>query len=376
MERDHIRQQLRCAALILTLPLALALLILALTGTQRLCARPSQAESAPPRQGKTLPGPRLAGFALSPYFEQPELGMRFPKLVDEIAETGASDISLVVHWGQEDIYSVEIAPDPKETRSDALLLSLMARARARGLRVLLFPILWLRKQAIGAWRGTLQPRDERRWWESYRRFILHYAALAERGGAGLLSVGSELSSMESREREWRALIRATRAKFSGELIYSANWDHYHEVTFWSALDRIGFTGYYVLSETTTPSLAALTDRWKQIRRRIERWPGRGGRPVVLTELGYPSIDGAAMRPWDYTGDRPVDLEEQRLCFEAFSAAWAESSLLDGVYFWNWWGPGGVDDRWYTLKGKPALKTTLSFLERFQSAGRRQRAEGE
>ena len=356
-----------CSLSWLPLLAALSLTPRGLRGVEPARAEPATAPAVSTADEAPRPLPRrLSGFAMSPYFERPSEGLRFLELIDELAETGARDISLTVHWSQQNISSTEIAPDPRETRSDALILSLMRRARARGLRVMLFPILWLQEQAIGAWRGTIRPSDEARWWASYRRFIFHYAQLAARGGAQLFSVGSELSSMEGREQRWRQLIAEVRERFSGELIYSANWDHYHEVTFWSALDRIGFTGYYILSEHAQPTLSQLRARWEGIRQRIEAWPGRGGRPVVFTEVGYPSIDGASMRPWDYTGDRPVDLEEQRLCFEAFRQVWSQSPILDGVYFWNWWGPGGPNDRWYTLRGKPALATVQRFLNEFQS----------
>lgn len=58
-------------------------------------------------------------------------------------------------------------------------------ARERGLRTLLKPHIWLRHAGDGAWRGDIAMETEedwRRWFESYRRLALHYAALAERLG--------------------------------------------------------------------------------------------------------------------------------------------------------------------------------------------------
>ncbi len=307
------------------------------------------------------PATPIHGMALAPYFERDDL--KFDTMVDEIAQTGATHLSLVVSWGQKDVRASEIGPHPDETRPDALVRRLVRRARARKLKVLLFPILWVEQRAVGAWRGTLKPDDPEAWWRSYRRFVLHYARLAAEEGAELYSIGSELASLEGEAKRWRALAEEVRRVFPGRLVYSANWDHYEEVGFWDVVDLVGLTGYYRLTESHDPSQEELTKAWGAIRERLLGFHARVGKPLLFTELGYPSIDGAARSPWDYTGDRPVDTEEQRRCFEAFYATWEAEPALAGVFFWNWFGPGGLDDRWYTLKGKPAEAVVRRWYSR-------------
>jgi len=84
-----------------------------------------------------------------------------------------------------------------------------------------------------------------------------------------------------------------------------------------------------------------------------RWAKRIKRPLIFTEGGYPSADGGAVHPWDYTVNAPPDLEEQRRAFEAFVQTWDGVPQLGGVFFWDWYGDGGPTDTRYTPRGKPA-----------------------
>jgi hypothetical protein len=73
---------------------------------------------------------------------------------------------------------------------------------------------------------------------------------------------------------------------------------------------------------------------------------------MITEVGWPSVDGGAVHPWDYTADGAVDVEEQRRAYRAFARAWGGTALA-GVFFWEWSGAGGAADRGYTPRDKPA-----------------------
>ncbi|MCB9547841.1 MAG: hypothetical protein H6706_18630 [Myxococcales bacterium] len=303
----------------------------------------------------------IDGIALSPHYENPAEGLTFDQMVDEIAAEGASHLSVVVQWAQPDVTATTLAPHPKESQPDRVIRRLIRRAHGRGLKVMVFPIIWVEAREVGEWRGTLAPVSPEAWWRSYGAFILHYARLAAEERAEVFSVGSELASMEADEAHWRALIADVRGVFGGQLLYSANWDHYVDVPFWDALDFVGLTAYYTLTDSHDPSEADLTAAWQRIRGDIMPFIEKVGRPLVFTELGYVSQDGVASAPWDYTRERPVDLEEQRRCFAAFAAAWQDEPALGGVFFWNWWGPGGPTDRWYTLKGKPALEVVRAWL---------------
>jgi hypothetical protein len=280
-------------------------------------------------------------------------------LLDEIAATGATDVQVVLRWAQPDPFSAQIAPEPGLSVSDSQVRWVVAAARSRGLRVMLLPILHLSARPNGAWRGSIAPTDRAAWWLAYRKFVLHHAQLATDVGAVDFAVGSELVSMERDEDQWRALIGSTRKVFAGTLTYSANWDHFEPLRFADALDVLGVTAYCPLvsrrmgAAALDPSQARLEAGWRGFRARVRAWSNRVGRPVVITEVGWPAQDHAALRPWDYTGEGPARPELQARLYRAFYAVWQADAHLAGVYFWNWFGEGGPEDRGYSPRGRAA-----------------------
>ncbi len=295
--------------------------------------------------------PFMKGIALGLYFENE--GLRFETMVDEIKAAGATHIELVVQWVQQDLHSTDLGPDRLETTPDARLREVIRHARGRGLQVVLLPIVHLRMRAQGEWRGKLAPHDWNAWWKAYRAFIGHYAKLAQDEGVAVLSVGSELVTTEAMYARWQRVIGEVKAVFEGKLLYSANWDHYEPVSFWDLVDYAGLTGYYKLTDNPAATVDELTTAWTAVRAELRNFHAKVRRPLVFTELGYPSQDGAASHPWDYTTGKAVDLEEQRRCYEAVRRVWQGERMLGGLFWWNWFGYGGPDSAYYTPNKKPA-----------------------
>jgi hypothetical protein len=258
----------------------------------------------------------------------------------------------VVTWAQKDIRSVSIRPG-EVTVEDAVLARAIRGAHRRGLQVLVFPILTVEETHPGQWRGTIAPASVAAWWLDYETFILHYARIAAAGDAEAFLVGSELASTEAWRGRWFHLISRVERGFHGALAYSANWDHYRGVSFWNRVDAIGISGYFELTDDRDAGVVPLTRAWIAARKRLVAFARARGKPLWLTEVGYTSRDGAATRPWDYTLDTPVDLEEQRRCYRALALSWGGVRELGGVFLWNWTGDGGPADRGYTARGKPA-----------------------
>lgn len=269
--------------------------------------------------------------------------------LDELVGLGATDVAVVVAWSQTDVRAVTVRPGPVD---DAVVRGALAAAADRGLRTTVFPILQLDRVRPGEWRGTLAPADVDTWWTSYERFIVHHADLAAAGGAAALVIGSELGSTEAWRDRWYHLISRVERRYRGDLLYSANWDHYQHVSFWDRLDAVGVTGYFELTRDAAAGVGELTVAWDRARERLVAFARARGLPLWLTEVGYPSVDGGAVWPWDYTRKGAVDLEEQRRGFAALARAWAGQPLA-GLFVWEWSGDGGAGDRGYTPRGKPA-----------------------
>ena len=315
------------------------------------------------------PPPTQRGVALGLFASDPAYD--YGPLLAEIKATGATDVLISVVWAQPRIDSAHIRRSDLPstlTAADATVLRTLLQARKQGLRVTLFPIVRLEQHTAKEWRGRIAPTaGVDAWFSSYGEFMNVMADLATRGGAARLSVGSEFLSLEHHESKWRALIVEVRQRFSGGLLYSANWDHYERVPFWDALDEIGVTAYFELASDphsvgvgvgvgvgvdVAVADAQMRAAWEGPRRELLAFAQRVGKPLVVSEVGYPSRSTAAWHPWDETASGDLDFELQTRLYRVFCDSWKHSGVA-GFYFWNWFGFGGFNDGGYTPRGKPA-----------------------
>lgn len=241
------------------------------------------------------------------------------------------------------------------------LPEIVRNAHAAGLKVMLKPHLEMSAHVEaggGPWHNTIAMRTEadwREWFEGYGRYLLDYAGQARGAGADMLCVGRELDrTVALREADWRRLIARVRDVFPGPLVYSANFDSYRTVGFWDALDYVGVSAYFPLSASADPSLEDLATGWARALPGLEEVSRRFGRPVLLTEVGYPAARGAAGTPWA-EGGPPADPWLQARCYEATLRAVAARPWIAGAYWWLWEGTTRPPfrDASYSIQGKPA-----------------------
>lgn len=284
------------------------------------------------------------------------------KSLDMLFATGANYVSILVTWYQYDYQSTDIHPT-SDTPSDAELAHVVDYAHLHGVRVLLKPQLDFSSDPMH-WRGQIDFSNAgawQDWFDSYRRFILYYAAFAQQHGVEELSVGTELESASRFSLQWRAIIRSVRAVYSGLLTYSAN--HSGEevsIAFWNDLDFIGVNNFYHLTNYSNPTVSQLVEGWKwpiiQLQRLHDRFPRQ---PIIFTEVGYPSLDRANIWPWNWNRPASISLEEQARCYEALFRVWWQNPdrpWFRGLFIWNWLASpnqGGTSNGDYTPHGKPA-----------------------
>jgi len=285
----------------------------------------------------------------------------YHRLVPEVAGLGADTILFVVHGWQEHAGSLDLHLDAKRTADAKELGSMCDLAAAHGLRVILMPIVLLTNPRNNEWRGKIVPenKDWKAWFERYREFITHFARIAEKHRVDVLMIGSELVKTEGRKDEWRATIAEVRKVFHGRLGYSANWDHYQteKIGFWGDLDYVGMTTYYKLAEAANPTAEELNKNWARIKKDILKFQAEVDRPILFTEAGWCSQEGAAFEAWNYYHSQKSTengRKEQALCYEAFIRAWSDEPAVGGIVWWEWdLSAGGNEDYNYTPKGKPA-----------------------
>jgi hypothetical protein len=256
--------------------------------------------------------------------------------------------------------------------SDRGLVYTTRLARKHGIKTLLKPHLWLRDRS-GKWLGDIAMPDEaawQAWFSNYRKFILHYAALAEKEKVEALCIGTELhKTAVTREQDWRSLIRDIRQVYSGQLTYAANWYlEFEQIRFWDDLDFIGVQAYFPLTKNTNPDLAELKKGWKAHLPAIARIARRYKKPVVFTEAGYKSTPDAGIEPWAWPqrgagSAAPESIQTQANCYEAlFQSVW-DQPWFAGIFIWKWYPQvrdNGRDHRDFTPQHKPAEKILAAW----------------
>lgn len=245
------------------------------------------------------------------------------------------------------------------TPSDGSIIRLLTELRARGYKIMLYPML-LVDAAGKPWRGhmtgsagavsTFFTRTN-----GYNRFIQHYAALCN-GLVDAFVIGTELkgiTAISSEEGVYPAvgnlsgLAASVRATLGSEvkLTYAADWSEYHHTEGgWYHLDPLwadenidmvgidayfpltdapqngydrqlvedgwssgeGYDWYYTDEERTTKASLEPEYAWKNIAWWWENahvnpdstttdWVPQS-KPIWFTEYGFPSVDGCANQP--------------------------------------------------------------------------------
>lgn len=190
------------------------------------------------------------------------------------------------------------------------------------------------------WRGAIEFGDDaaawRRFFDGYREFIVDQAAFAEKSGVRLFAVGIEYDATLHHEAEWRRILAAVRAVYSGVLVYAANWDRVEAVPFWDAVDLIGVQAYFPVSHEAYPGREAIERGWQAPLTKLRELASRHNKPVLFTEIGYDLAAQAAREPWlPATVDTRENRELRRRLIETALAGLEKEPYLLGLFWWKW-----------------------------------------
>ena len=304
--------------------------------------------------------PQPWGIVLGMYAGVPDYD--YAGELTRIRESGATAVSLQAIYRMEFYDSVEVVRHPTSSPTEESLRRTFRQARERGLRMMFFPTINLRNEASNAtwWRGNIKPRNWDRWWRNYTAFNVRLASIAQEEGVEWYSVGTEMASTHPFPDRWRALVKEVRRVFKGKITYSVNFDAHDGFTFGDALDVIGINTYDpVAKREDRPTDAQIRDTWWWIVYKARTLVARFHRPVMITEVGYPSVAMAHAGPWDFRTSQPADPELQaQLMTGALKVLrnWGDGEAV----FYYLYGenlqkgvvPGGLEDRTYAPWGKP------------------------
>ena len=217
------------------------------------------------------------------------------------------------------------------------------------------------------------------WFASYREFINYYATFAQEAGADMLSIGHELGGVTHREDDWRRIIQEVRQRFKGPITYysldlpvpraafSPNAPHGEDarIKWWDAVDYMGMDVWPLLTNKNAPTVEELKAAWTDIGyiARLESLYQRFNKPIIFTEIGYPSYDGVNKMPALLQPAAAVDLQEQADCYQAVLEVFWEKPWLAGIFWFQWRaepGVGGSNDNGDAINGKPVIEVLKRF----------------
>lgn len=273
---------------------------------------------------------------------------------DTMMTSGANWVSIVVTLYQKSLNDTLIIDDPVKTPSTYSISQIVQYAHSKNFGVMLKIHLDTYDDAS---RTRIKPSDIFAWFRSYSKYVLNYARICEMLGVEMFCVGTELSSLSGERTLWSELIDSVRKIYTGKIIYASNFDEYRNVSFWDKLDYVGIDFFAPVSNKTDPTYDELVLGWQPYLNDLKSWfnENHSDKKLIFTEIGYPSTDGASMKPWS-VGD-VLDLEEQSLCYEVALDIISNIDFVDGVFFWNWNADLTVDSSkiGFSPYGKPAFE---------------------
>ncbi len=220
--------------------------------------------------------------------------------------------------------------------SDESLFALAADARAKGMKVMIKPQIWINH---ASWPGKINFSTDQDWnkfMDSYENWIVHYAIISELTRAGLLCIGTEMVQCTLKKPDrWRKLIARVRQVYHGPLVYASNYGkEFEELTFWDSLDYIGLDNYYAIRTSEKQGVPEMKQAFIRQKEKIRSVALRFNKPLLFTEIGYMANGGAGMgaRESDFSDyNETLQAECYRLAMETY---WKEP-WFSGMYWWKW-----------------------------------------
>ncbi len=310
-------------------PLRLVASVICATLFVAACSATSAADlvSRPPAvSGPTVGEPRLQLGIDIDFYSSP--GLPVAALAQQdiayVKSLHANAVSIAIPFFSNPAGSV-LGSDGR-TPTVSQLSELVRTAERAGLAVTIRPLL--NEQSIGESRVLWKPADMTGWFARYEKFLLPYAALAQRDHVPVFAVGVEFTRFGS-VQQWKDLDSGLRAVYHGTLAYSNNWiSPEHPVPGHGGPGVVEMTDAYPrfkLPDDTSP--ATLTATWT-------RWARPLPAGTVLSEVGIASRPGAYLRPYLWSpATAPLLPQIQVNWFHAACQAVAADNL-GGLYFWT------------------------------------------
>jgi len=289
--------------------------------------------------------------------------------VRRFAELGYHGLNLTQVWGYESLDPPTISrSEPMTLYMPEYELTKWTRlAHSLGLEVMIEP------QMGGAEHLLAKGQEfDKSWWrawlEEIERFNIHMARAAEAAGVDYLQLKAKepgfllpAEFVDDYNAGLRAIVDKMRLHFSGKII-AAYEEWVQGVDYHGHGDQIVQVSYNLGLETRDPTQAqvdAAVERLFEDRYRVQY--EKSGNPLWI-KIAYQSVDGAASGAFAPESEGPhtlenhnypLDLDEQRMIYEAFYKAASTRPWVAGFALFGYGFTDVPLSRDVTLNGKPA-----------------------
>ena len=238
-------------------------------------------------------------------------------------------------------------------------------------------------------KAPLSPEWWDAWFERYEAFALYFADLANKNAVdALLITGDEIATNEkpaNYQQRLEAIYSKVRQIYKGELgrgfVLGRTINQIDDL--WPKVsDSILTTEWDFLAVRTGIGLTTKDDPTQEelylnVKKvfdlRLKPFYEQYQKPIVLSQVGYVSVDGALTGKvssddpdaamWEPYSDKYVlDLAEQAMAFEAFMKNIAETDYITGIYPFAYWPDDFPLSKENNVRGKPAEEVLSQWYE--------------
>jgi hypothetical protein len=284
------------------------------------------------------------------------------------AETSACWVEMPILLHQESLTSTVVMQGPATAELSSFDYGVRF-AHSLGLHV--FVTMQLQSAGSEPWSALINfstYAQEQQWFQSYWQVVKPYAMIAEQDGVEQFALGTEYRWLEQNAPAslWNGLIGELSNVYTGALTYDMDWSalHYSPPSWMRNphLKMIGISSYSPLVDTPVrvdpKQIPAL---WAQTAQRdLDNFSIALGRPIFLSEVGFPNCQLALYQPWNSHCTAPLDPQEQAAATGAALANAIHDQRILGSFFWGW--DNVLDFNLYAVQATKVIQSYYKSLQ--------------
>ena len=255
------------------------------------------------------------------------------KVLNYIVGLGANSVSLTFPIYIDGPHPTKVYGVPGSTPSPATLDLVIKAAQARGLRVMLRPLIdeTNLNDSAGDWRGSIEPPNLSGWFESYRQFLTPYLQLAQRDSVNYFDIGVELDSLVYHASGWTSLDEYAARIYHGELDYADNWSTWQLGESYAPAAHMAVDAYPEVDLPDDAPVSELTSAWENW---LEHRSSSVLQNTVLQEVGIAAGSGAYHRPAAFSDAGSTLIPAIQINWFDAACDAAKSLDMPGIYYWD------------------------------------------